>query len=351
MKNFIINLTIIICCFSCTDNKFVSDKEWDSKIEYSHVKIIGELPINISREIFVVDSLIIISDPFSQPVYNIFKITEEETIEYVFGFGTRGQGPNEFLDNLGIKIIGNDTLTIFNTSLLRNYLIAKSSLLDDTVSIITENLPNASGFSNNFIKLDNNLYFGNGTFEKGMFAFYRDGSKIYPTIPYHDDGIAAANMQKNMVYEGDMLKQPNGNKLAYAAFYGHIFEIYEITQDTMIKKIFSDIYEYPKYEPVNTQNYYIDNCTKDNKHGFFTLSATNEYIYALYCGKTSTEKNPFSANIIYVYDWDGNKIKKFIIDKEIVGMCSNSQNSRIYSLYEDVEDDILKVVCFDLKLP
>jgi len=352
MKNFRIFLFILIaCCYACKGNKFASEKEWKDISESAQVKIIGQLPINVSRDILVVDSLMIIRDPFSEPIYYIYKITGENTIEYVSGFGTRGQGPNEFIDNLGIQITDNDTLTIFDKSLLRNYLITKNSLVKDTVSMVTEYLPNAASFSNNFIKLGNNLYFGNGTFEEGPFAFYCNDSKIFPPIPYPNDGITATNMQKGMVYQGDLIKQYKGNKIAYAAYDGRIFEIYEFTQDTVINKIFSDIYEYPQYEPKNTPDYLEANLKKDNKFGFFTLSATHEYIYALYCGKMINEKNAFSSNIIYVYDWNGQKIKKYILDKEIVGMCANSRNDKIYGLYEDADDDILKVVRVNITLP
>jgi hypothetical protein len=350
MMNFkTVCFILIICCYSCTNrsNRFVSEEEWKEKNEFIQGQIIGQLPIDLSREIVVLDSLMIISDAGSEPVYNVFKITGDEKIEYVSGFGTRGQGPNEFICNLSLKIKDEDTITIFDESLLRNYLIDKRSLLSESVYMVTKYLPNADSY-NNLIQLKNNLYIGNGIFTEGMFAFYQNNSKIYLNIPYPDDGIPAANIQKGMVYQGCLAKQPGGNKIVYAGYYGRIFEIYELLDDISMVKIFSDLYEYPRYKPEESLNSVRANFTKDNRIGFFSISVTHEYIYALYCGKKSDEKNLDVANIIYVYDWNGQKIKKYVLDKEIVGISVNSQNDKVYGLYSDEKDDILKVICFNL---
>jgi hypothetical protein len=143
--------------------------------------------------------------------------------------------------------------------------------------------------------------------------------------------------------------QPAGNRVVYAGFDGHILEIFELTEETSIQKIFDDIYEFPKYEPLNTNGDSMTaNRTRDNKTGFYSVSVTNQFIYALYCGKLATEKRADYANIIYIYDWDGNRIKKIILDKDLAGITVDKENTKIYGLHTDPEDDLLKVVCYSL---
>jgi hypothetical protein len=331
---------------SCTNNnKFVLEDEWEQKSIFLRGQIIGELDVDMSREIQIIDSLIVICDAYAEPVYKIYRMTGENKVERIAEFGTKGQGPNEFLFNMNMQMKG-DTLSIFDKSLLRNYLIDCSSIVNNDISIVTENVKNASYF-NQFIKLKDGLYIGNGIFEEGMFAFYHNDSKIDANIPYPNDGINAGNMQKGMVYQGCLAKQPKGNMLVYASFYGHIFEIYELISDSSIKKVFSDIYEYPLYDDSGgSPNQVIANFKEGNQTGFFDVSVTNEYVYALFCGEKDNEKDNDSANTIYVYNWKGEKIKKYFLDKNIVDMCIDSKNEKIYGLYNDPKDNILKVVCF-----
>jgi hypothetical protein len=97
---------LIICTYSysCTDsNKIASDNEWNEKIVSIQGQTIGQININVSREIKIIDSLIIIEDPYEEPIYHIYKISDENKIEYVSGFGSRGNGPNEFIFNLKSK--------------------------------------------------------------------------------------------------------------------------------------------------------------------------------------------------------------------------------------------------------
>jgi hypothetical protein len=340
---------LIICTYSyaCTDShKVASDNEWNEKIVSLQGQVISPIDINVSREIKIIDSLMIIEDANEEPIYHIFKITDENKIEYVSKFGNRGNGPNEFIYNLNIQI-GEGIITIPDKSLSRNYVIDSHSLLKDTIPIITESLRDISNY-NNFIKLKDGLYVGNGRFIDGMFAFYLNDSIINTKIPYPNDGIPADNLQKGMVYQGLLVKHPKKNRLVYAGYYGHILEIYEVTSDTAMHKIFSDIYEYPLYEGKNSPNYLTANFKDKNRIGFFSISVSQEYIYALYCGRRNNEKNTEDANIVYVYNWDGGKIKKYILDKNIVGISVDKHDKRIYSLYNDPEDDILKVLCFNM---
>jgi hypothetical protein len=332
-----------------TNDKYQTEAVWKEKTQAIQGQIIEpELNILLSREIQMIDSLIIINAANTEPLYHIYRLTKNNQLEQLSTFGTMGEGPNEFIFNTAMNI-GENKISIFDKSLLRNYIIDLYSLSNNTkIQMKTEYLNNSSSF-NKLIAIEDNIYFGNGTFERGMFAFYHHDSLIYTDVPYPEDGIDASNEQKGMVYQGCLVKQLRGNRFVYGGYYGHILEIFSI-DGFSLKRIFSDIYEFPQYGMKQSGTFLEANYKNNNRTGFFSISTTQEYIYALYSGKKRGDDRIDYANIVYIYDWDGNRIKKCIMDKDVSGICVDKNNKKIYGLYTDPNDDNLKIVCYSLKL-
>ncbi|MDR3218226.1 MAG: TolB-like 6-bladed beta-propeller domain-containing protein [Dysgonamonadaceae bacterium] len=333
---------------SCTDKRFTSESVWKDKTLTIESQIIADdLDILVSGEMRLIDSFLIISDAYNEPLYRIYKITDNNQLEYISGFGAKGEGPNEFLFNSYMQI-GEDRLSILDQTLLRNYFIDFHKLANPDVDsfMVAKSVKNAANF-HALIEVSDDLYVGNGSFHDGMFAFYCDDSVIQTHIPFPEDGISASHIQKGLAYQGACLKQTGGNKLVFAGHNGHFLEIYNI-KDTLMQKVFSDVYEFPRYTPEDGGNFIEVNFAQDDLLGFLDVFATSEYIYALYCGKKYGDNRAFLANIIYVYNWNGERIKKYILDKELSGICVNKENTKIYGLYTDSNDDRLKIVLFHL---
>lgn len=50
--------------------------------------------------------------------------------------------------------------------------------------------------------------------------------------------------------------------------------------------------------------------SRENQSGFNDLSVTDELIFALYSGRKANEERSYFANQVWVFDWDGNPVKK-----------------------------------------
>ncbi|MDR1369654.1 MAG: TolB-like 6-bladed beta-propeller domain-containing protein [Dysgonamonadaceae bacterium] len=348
MRNDVIICTVLLILFSsCTKNNQVV---WDDKTVSLKGQVLDGpiLDLYFPRDIIMIDSLIIVGDINQSELYHRYLI-RDNSFEILPGFGKQGEGPGEFFMPLSLHY-ANKKLSIFNRGLLRYQVLNNHCLMSLTVNscIETKVIKDAFAF-NELIELDDNVFMGTGTFNTGMFAFYSNNSILNTDVSYPDDKLNTTNEQKGMVYQGFLAKQPNGKKVVYAGFYGQILEIFNV-ENQNIRRIFSDIADFPSYKPgMKSIDYLEANYTDDNKIGYFMTAVTDKSIYALYCGKTHKDDRLDYANIIFVFDWNGNRMKKYLLDKDLSCICVNNDESKIYGLHTDPEDDLVKFVSYDLE--
>ena len=80
--------------------------------------------------------------------------------------------------------------------------------------------------------------------------------------------------------------------------------------------------------------------SRDNIAGFGAVDCDDNYVYALYSGRTvNTHQALFSrCEHLFVYDWDGNPIKHYILDIPLFNSISYDKEKKcIYGLAENPE--------------
>jgi hypothetical protein len=78
---------------------------------------------------------------------------------------------------------------------------------------------------------------------------------------------------------------------------------------------------------------------RDNVEGFKGIDCDDNYVYASYSGRTmNTHESNFSlCEHLLVYDWDGNPIKRYILDIPITKLVYNKEKNSIYGLGRNPE--------------
>lgn len=132
---------------------------------------------------------------------------------------------------------------------------------------------------------------------------------------------------------------PNGNKIASASTYGAILEIFDITSglrlDT-IKGFVRPVYSVDK-------NGFLKILPKETTWGFLDICATNNYIYAIYCGGTDLQKR----NEIAVFDWKGNEICLYKTDYLLECICVDEKTNKLYATSWNATDEKI-IIEFEL---
>jgi hypothetical protein len=147
-----------------------------------------------------------------------------------------------------------------------------------------------------------------------------------------------------MAYQGNIVLNQQKDKMMYTCSNGDIVHFYEIKENSIeiIKKI-EDIY--PEYIPQTIGGGISAAMKKENKVGYLSLYSTEMFVYALYSGALASEflrnNKSFSADMLYVYDWDGNIKRKIKLDMECRYICVSDDNKRLYAIAEIPEPEIL----------
>lgn len=88
---------------------------------------------------------------------------------------------------------------------------------------------------------------------------------------------------------------------------------------------------------------------KSPKNGFITSAVTSKYIYTLYSGKILKGNNSeafmdfFTSDMIYVFDWKGNPIKKYKLDRKVRSIAIDDKDEVLYAgSFESEDSNIIR---------
>lgn len=74
--------------------------------------------------------------------------------------------------------------------------------------------------------------------------------------------------------------------------------------------------------------------TDKTRLAFLDASVTDKYIYLLYSGKKNKEHQSFYGAFVYVFDWNGNPVKKLVLDKNVLSIGVSQDDKVLYSFDE-----------------
>ena len=116
----------------------------------------------------------------------------------------------------------------------------------------------------------------------------------------------------------------DGKKMVQATILDSIMQIdnvYKSSIEPVVERYFHQpIYSVPKgqIEPL-----------PETIYGFACLQATDQYIYATLHGVSNPTVYP---STIYRFDWEGNLVKRFLTDQQIVCFTVDEQANQLYAV-------------------
>ncbi|WP_294619757.1 BF3164 family lipoprotein [uncultured Bacteroides sp.] len=290
------------------------------------------------------DSMIFV---FDEKLENgMFHIVDCHNKNEVIDFGHKGQGNNEFIMPFDFQVVGDTALSIFDFAkkslcLLNPDRLKHKDNLDypilykDTVPSTIKILP--TRFTS-FVTL--------GFYPDCMFKLCdRNGVSSYGEYPYKDeDERSIENRMRGMAYQGLLGINPSNDKFVYAVSSADIIFFYEINQKELSLKCKYE-FNYPKYQVSMKGDTRSAPMAPDNRKTFISLSATDDFVYLLYAGYSFSDKGlkALEGNIVYVYDWNGTPVQKFLLDIPVTNI--SVANGKLYAFSNMPEPTL---VAFDL---
>jgi hypothetical protein len=335
---YIYYITALLSIISC-DNKEESEK---IELFHSNIRLDDEYVGKGGDIISCNKGIIGIEEANSlAPFYKI------DTVENkLMAFGVRGQGPDDFLHPYPLQYISEDKFGVYDM-FLNTYKEVVIPEHDETVRIVNSIKMEKRPFR--AIKTAYNQYLGLSGME-GLFGLMDETGKEINTFfeyPYKDeDEHSIKNHIRATAYQGILSSNPSGTKCVYASLDGEIIHFYEILKDniSVIKKIEKI---FPAYKPEENGG---SMASRENITGYISVTATENFVYALYCGKRLKEllKNgslELLAKEVRVFDWKGNLQKTYSLDVPCRYISASGDDKKLWAI---VYTPDIHAVSFDM---
>ncbi|MDP1762544.1 MAG: BF3164 family lipoprotein [Sediminibacterium sp.] len=246
-----------------------------------------------------------------------------------------GRGPGQALNAFSSGLYKKNTIWLHDISLNKVLTTSLKKNADGSDSLVFHDyqLPRRSGFYYSVQLMDSSKLLAGGAehtpykiqvldLPSGKeIAEFGSFGNVPPGIPFYAWKGA---------YQSLLFLKPTEEKAVQACRYADQIEIF----DLHTKK--SKLVKGPeKYEPefgIMKTNVGADVMYRNDKTRFAFVNGmvTNRYIYLLYSGVREREYK-MQSKCIYVYDWKGNPITKFNIDRYITGFTVSDDDTVIYA--------------------
>lgn len=196
-----------------------------------------------------------------------------------------------------------------------------------------------------------------GTVEgaKEMFFQYQlqDSSLSFRKCTYPDsEFVPSDSVEYSYAYRGDILKHPSKDLYFYACTHGRYMYTFQFSGDS-IRTVDTFFYEPPKLERETSGGRVFSFDLSHNPYGP-VCCADNKYIYMLDRSHASLDKlrkrmkykefyPMIFSDIMYVFDWEGNPVKKYVLDHPVESYTIDPNSEYMYAvtLTKDNEDQIV----------
>jgi hypothetical protein len=310
----------LVGCSTKNQNEWNTFDDFPVTINLSTQKIHTEPVLYSVGGMVLLDSVLITVDLKADTFFRVFKLP---LFEHIGGFVAKGQGPNEetFIDPFIKPIFENkflfQGLTSMNLAKFNNYtnnleivkridLPSSLMLLNDAIILGDSVIGNRPAF---FEDDANESFIGYHIVDNKFFEF---GGK-FPFVKKNLDPSF-----NNDFFGNYLTIKPDGSAFASVYYFFPILRIYNRNGKIINEVRFNNGQRFP-YAFIEKEPTMSDRM--EVMQNYFSIKSTNNFIYAMYIGKKEGEMEEGwpnnRSNEIHVWDWDGNPIKRILLDKKI----------------------------------
>lgn len=191
------------------------------------------------------------------------------------------------------------------------------------------------------------------------FAYYNTGDSTLTYFPY-PDSIDTKTKTKNMaqrtiMYTGRIFKHPTKDRIVRTCQMGTFACILDIKGEDI--EFVNHIYNNPPEYALDKDGFNA-HPKNSNKLGFNCIALTEKYIYIKLNDYTLNDIDSEDINNgyplsfskqIYVFDWEGNPIKKYNFDKYIYKFVVDSNDMYLLTQTIDLTDSNCSLIKYELQ--
>ena len=301
------------------------DQTQRQNLHHSRIIQLEEYDILEPKNVIRIDDSYMVWDNNNEKMFNLVNFNLKKVIK---GIG-RGNGPGEIISPSSFQL-KEGRFFLFD--------VASKKINQIEISDITLRLKEIEA-----IDFDKRLfginYLGShiiatGIFEDYWLASIRTDGKVVSRVdfPKFEETDNTPKVQLSILYISTHMANSPDNKKMIAVTQDHgVISFFNCIDNSILKEYKQIKYYGPSFSIQERGNIAY---SKDGLIGFCGLDCDDEYVYALYSGRTFNEHGMLSHHCenILVYDWDGNPVKHYTLDIPLFSMKFDKEKNTIYGI-------------------
>lgn len=285
------------------------------------------------KEMALSDSILAVIDAKSDSMLLFFDV---KAGKYLGKVGIRGQGPSEFTVLSSLEPQSGSSFSFFDIN-KKTYYYTNSITSDDVR--FTPAFRVDSGLPLEIHPMANGRFLAPGIYEKYRYCVLDSGGQVCSTFgewPYRDeDEKKVSGTIRSQAYMFSIAASPSKTKFVASLLSANMLSFYQLEKDSL-HLLKESILTYPDYEYRNSPTNY-SGTTRNTPLHYLCAACTEDYVYILYSGKKFSECGlaTFRGDIIYVYNWNGDKIAMMKSDKMLKEICLSEDEKSMYAIAYD----------------
>jgi len=346
----LIILTFIQCTYSSREKELI-DENW-TRVNLPNKENVLVDSFSISKlnyfpdEIALIDSLLIVRNLKSNPIFNVFYLPK---MDYIGSFRILGKGPQEFL--VAPQIRKHDSLLLLTGVKKIQLITLPKHKISNNFKVVSEYvIPGKIHPLNQTFTLGNGIYYGivfGGYMKdiqnrKELVYFDSKTNKIDSSIEFPRTFFRGVT-HNDFLYPKFITVSPQNNKFAF------FYSLYPLI------RIFNDKLEINKEIWVDNLPKQIKFKTKgENSNIFFgyhyykKVVSSKSFIYALYFNDKGIKENDSYQRVLisnpelHIFNWDGKPIRRIVLRKGTSAIEISDDEKYLYSTEIDIADKIFR---------
>lgn len=293
---------------------------------------------------------LIVSDFYSGDSYTLFDV---KSGEYIARFGATGEGPDEiplgcygYLSKSYFSVFSDKIKTVLKYSFDS---LRSSKVNGSPVRLAKYNISDAE--ISRLIAIDDSTFVGSGTYKsRYQYLLFDKNSKVldYGVDVYNSTDSLFDIYTRYIANQGDLVMNPEKKKFASSVNFSSNIDFFEIVNSKIkLKKTLRLGNPISKPFIGGGGTIFSVDLTEDTQIGYINLSATTQYVYALYSDKKVYESGNRKSNTVLVFDWNGNPVKKYILDTDAYYIAVDEAQQGIFAAVKNSESG-WTIICYAL---
>lgn len=312
---------LLLTCISCKENDITSFDVVCKIEKYDVLFSDKNEPWGLVTDLEIVDSVLLVKHANDKYHFSFIDVSKRNML---YRWGRIGEGPGEFLDfGSGLMVQGAELMFVNSMQKELNYVSIANLLKknEDSLIVKKESYPYTVDFRPFRIGLVGEKKIAVGAFKQGRFGVFDSLNNTVYNIsedPFYDSEIQG--LYRGVVFQSEIKTNDKQAKFVMSTFASDVFEIYNASSDSIYRTYISPFKNIPQTHKKG-DSYAID--YDQSIAGLSNLAVSDELICFTFSSQSYNEaaKVDFASNEILCFNWNGKKIKKYILPFAVAKFC------------------------------